>query len=90
MAPEQLEGKEADARTDIFAFGATVYEMVTGQKAFTGESQASLIAAILDRVPVPMSTLQSVTPARLDEIVKTCLAKDQMIGGSRHETSNAR
>ena len=76
MAPEQLEGKEADARTDIFAFGATVYEMVTGQKAFTGESQASLIAAILERVPVPMSTLQSVTPARLDEIVKTCLAKD--------------
>ena len=76
MAPEQLEGKEADARTDIFAFGATVYEMVTGQKAFTGESQASLIAAILDRVPVPMATLQSVTPARLDEIVTTCLAKD--------------
>ena len=48
MAPEQLEGKEADARTDIFAFGAVVYEMVTGQKAFSGESQASLIAAILD------------------------------------------
>ena len=76
MAPEQLEGKDVDARTDIFAFGATVYEMVTGQKAFTGESQASLIAAILERVPVPMATLQSVTPARLDEIVKTCLAKD--------------
>ena len=76
MAPEQLEGKEADARSDIFAFGATVYEMVTGQKAFNGESQASLIAAILDRVPVPMSTLQAVTPARLDEIVKTCLEKD--------------
>ena len=76
MAPETLEGKEADARTDIFAFGATVYEMVTGHKAFSGESQASLIAAILDRVPEPMSTLQSVTPARLDEIVTTCLAKD--------------
>ena len=76
MAPEQLEGKEADHRTDIFAFGATVYEMVAGQKAFSGESQASLIAAILDRVPVPMATLQSVTPERLDEIVKTCLAKD--------------
>ena len=76
MAPEQLEGKDVDARTDIFAFGATVYEMVTGQKAFNGESQASLIAAILDRVPEPMSMLQSVIPVRLDEIVKTCLAKD--------------
>ena len=76
MAPEQLEGKEADHRTDIFAFGAVVYEMATGQRAFTGDSEASLIAAILDREPVPMSTLQPVTPARLDEIVKTCLAKD--------------
>ena len=76
MAPEQLEGKEADARTDIFAFGALVYEMVTGKKAFTGDSQASLIAAILDREPVPMSTLHWMTPTRLDEIVKTCLAKD--------------
>ena len=76
MAPEQLEGTEADARTDIFAFGALVYEMATGQKAFSGESQASLIVAILDRDPVPMSTLQPVTPARLDGIVKTCLAKD--------------
>ena len=76
MAPEQLEGKEADARTDIFAFGALVYEMATGQRAFSGESQASLIAAILEREPVPMATLQSLTPARLDEIVKTCLAKD--------------
>jgi serine/threonine protein kinase len=76
MAPEQLEGKEADARTDIFAFGALVYEMVTGRRAFSGDSQASLIAAILDREPVPMSTLHAMTPARLDEIVKTCLAKD--------------
>ena len=76
MAPEQLEGKEADHRTDIFAFGALVYEMATGQRAFSGESQASLIGAILkDELP-PMSTLQPVTPARLDEIVKTCLAKD--------------
>ena len=77
MAPEQLEGKEADARADIFAFGAVVYEMVTGRRAFKGESQASLIAAILEREPVPMSTLQPVTPARLNEIVRTCLlAKD--------------
>ena len=76
MAPEQLEGKEADARTDIFAFGALVYEMVTGEKAFTGESQASLIATILEHEPIPMSTLHQMMPARLDEIVKTCLAKD--------------
>ena len=77
MAPEQLEGKDADHRTDIFAFGTLVYEMATGQRAFAGDSQASLIAAILDREPVPMSTLQQMTPARLDEIVKTCLAKDR-------------
>ncbi len=76
IAPEQLEGKEADHRTDIFAFGALVYEMATGQRAFSGESQASLIAPILEHEPVPMSTLQQMTPARLDEIVKTCLAKD--------------
>ena len=76
MAPEQLEGKEADHRTDIFAFGALVYEMATGQRASTGDSQASLIAAILERQPVPMSTLRPLTPTRLDEIVGTCLAKD--------------
>ena len=90
MAPEQLEGKEADHRTDIFAFGATVYEMVAGQKAFSGESQASLIAAILDRVPVQMATLQSVTPERLDEIVKTCLAKDPVTDGSQRGISGER
>ena len=55
MAPEQLEGKEADARTDIFAFGALVYEMVTRQRAFTGDSQASLIGAILRDHPPPLS-----------------------------------
>ena len=76
MAPEQLEGKEADARTDIFAFGAVVYEMVTGKKAFEGASQASLIAAILDHDPQPMSKFEAVTPDLLDHVVKTCLAKD--------------
>ena len=76
MAPEQLEGKDVDARTDIFAFGATVYEMVTGQKAFTGESQASLIGAILKDEPQPISTLQSISPPALDRLVDTCLAKD--------------
>ena len=76
MAPEQLEGKDADHRTDIFAFGAVVYEMATGQRAFTGDSQASLIGAILKDEPPPMSSLQTMTPPALDYVVKTCLAKD--------------
>src|SRR3979490_1464242 len=77
MAPEQLEGKEVDARTDIFAFGAVVYEMATGKRAFEGKSQASLIAAILEREPPPMSSLQPMTPPALDRVVKRCLAKDR-------------
>jgi len=76
MAPEQLEGREADARTDIFAFGAVLYEMVTGKKTFEGKSQASLIAAILEREPPPMSSLQPLVPPLLDRIVRTCLAKE--------------
>ncbi len=76
MAPEQLEGKEADPRTDIFAFGAIVYEMATGRKAFEGKSQASLIAAILDHDPPALSTLRPLLPSALDHIVKTCLAKN--------------
>jgi len=76
MAPEQLESKEADARTDIFAFGAVLYEMATGQKAFSGKSQASLIAAILEREPPAISSVQPMTPPALDRVVKTCLAKD--------------
>ena len=76
MAPEQLEGKEADVRSDIFAFGAVLYEMATGQKAFAGKSQASLIAAILEREPAPISTVQPMAPPALDRVVKTCLAKE--------------
>jgi eukaryotic-like serine/threonine-protein kinase len=76
MAPEQLEGQDADERTDIFAFGAVLYEMVTGKRAFEGKSQASLIAAILERDPPPVSTLQSLVPPALDRIVAKCLAKD--------------
>src|SRR3990172_1306452 len=76
MAPEQLEGKEADSRTDIFAFGAVVYEMLTGKRAFEGKSQASLIGAILKDDPQPMSELQSMSPPALDRVVKKCLAKD--------------
>ena len=76
MAPEQLEGKEPDARTDIFAFGALLHEMATGQRAFRGKSQASLIAAILASDPTPISRLQPLTPPALDRVVATCLAKD--------------
>jgi len=78
MAPEQVEGKqnEIDARTDIFAFGAVVYEMATGRKAFEGKSSASVMAAIMISDPPPMSSLQPVTPLALDRVVKKCLAKD--------------
>jgi serine/threonine protein kinase len=76
MAPEQLEGGEADARSDIFAFGTVVYEMATGKKAFSGKSQASLIGAILHTEPAAISTIQPMTPPALDRVVKRCLAKD--------------
>jgi Tol biopolymer transport system component len=76
MAPEQLEGREADARTDIFAFGAVLYEMATGRRAFAGTSQASLMAKILEADPAPMRSLQPTTPASLERLVTACLAKD--------------
>ena len=76
MAPEQLEGKDADARTDIFAFGAVLYEMATGKKAFSAGSQASLITAIMSSEPAPISSVQPMSPLALDRVVKTCLAKD--------------
>ena len=75
MAPECLDGNEADARSDLFSFGSILYEMVTGKKAFEGEGQASLISAIMTADPPPMSTLQSMTPPALDHVVATCLAK---------------
>jgi eukaryotic-like serine/threonine-protein kinase len=76
MAPEQLEGKEVDARTDIFAFGGVVYEMATGKRAFEGKSQASLIAKILEIDPPPIFSLQPMTPPALNRVVKKCLAKE--------------
>jgi Tol biopolymer transport system component/tRNA A-37 threonylcarbamoyl transferase component Bud32 len=76
MAPEQLEGKEADTRTDIFAFGSVLYEMATGKKAFSGSSQASLIGAILHTEPPPISAIEPMSPPALDRVVKTCLAKE--------------
>jgi len=76
MAPEQLEGKDADARTDIFAFGAVLYEMATGRKAFSGKSQASLISSIMGSEPPAISSLAPMTPPAFDRVVRTCLAKD--------------
>jgi len=76
MAPEQLEGKEADGRSDIFAFGAVLYEMATGRKAFEGKSQASLIASIMSSEPPTLSAIQPMTPPALDRIVRKCLRKD--------------
>jgi eukaryotic-like serine/threonine-protein kinase len=76
MAPEQLEGAEADARTDIFAFGSIFYEMVTGRRAFEGKNQPLLIAAILTLDLDPLSKLQPESPPALDHVIKRCLAKD--------------
>ena len=76
MAPEQVEGKEVDARTDIFAFGVLIYEMATGKKAFEGKTQASLIAKILETEPAPMTSLRPMAPPALDRVVKKCLAKE--------------
>jgi eukaryotic-like serine/threonine-protein kinase len=76
MSPEQVEGGEADARSDIFAFGAVLYEMVTGKRAFDGRTQASVIAAILASEPKPISELQPMSPPALDRLVRTCMAKD--------------
>jgi len=87
MAPEQLEGREADARTDIFAFGAVLYEMATGGKAFSGKSQASLIAAILEREPPAISTIQPMTPPALDRVVKTFSPRTRRSAGRRRTTS---
>jgi serine/threonine-protein kinase len=75
MAPEQLEGVDADARTDLFAFGAVLYEMVTGRKAFEGKSQASLLSAIMSSDPAPVSTVQVLSPPALDHVISSCLAK---------------
>jgi Tol biopolymer transport system component len=76
MAPEQLEGQEADSRTDLFAFGAVLYEMFSGRKAFEGKTSASLISAILRDEPPPVSSMRHLSPAPLDRVVSKCLAKD--------------
>jgi len=76
MAPEQIEGKEADERGDIFALGAVLYEMATGKRAFTGKNQASVVAAILASDPPPVSAVQPMSPPALDRVIRNCLAKD--------------
>jgi len=76
MAPEQIEGLEADARTDIFAFGALLFEMITGRPAFDGQTRASLLGAILKDTPPRVSSLQPAAPPALDRLVATCLDKD--------------
>lgn len=76
MAPEQLEGQSVDARSDIFALGAVIYEMMTGRKAFQGKSHASLITAIMSSQPEPVSTVQATSPALLDHVIQRCLAND--------------
>src|SRR5712691_1184624 len=76
MAPEQLAGEEPDARTDIFALGALLYEMATGKRAFEGKTKTSLIGAIVSGEPKPISELQPLTPPALEHVIKKCLAKD--------------
>ena len=76
MSPEQVEGKQADARSDIFALGAVLYEMTTGQRAFEGKTPASAMAAVLEREPAPITSLQPMTPPAFERLVKSCLAKD--------------
>jgi eukaryotic-like serine/threonine-protein kinase len=76
IAPEVLQGKEADARSDIFSLGCVLFEMATGKRAFEGKSQLSVFTAILENEPVLVSSLQPLSPKGLDEIVKNCLAKD--------------
>jgi len=77
MSPEQIEGKEADARSDIFAFGAVLYEMATGKRAFEGKNQISVASAILEKDPEAISKITPLSPAALDYLVATCMAKDR-------------
>ena len=76
LSPEQIEGRPADERSDIFACGAVAYEMVTGRKAFPGQTPASVIASILREDPPPMTVVRSETPSGLERLVRACLAKD--------------
>jgi len=76
MSPEQVEGKEADARSDIFALGSVLYEMATGKRAFEGKSNLSVASAILEKEPEPITTIQPLAPPALDHVIRGCLAKN--------------
>jgi serine/threonine protein kinase len=76
MAPEQVQGREADARADLFALGAVLYEMMTGQRAFAGKSQISVMSAILEKEPEPVSSVQPMASPALDHVIQRALAKD--------------
>jgi Tol biopolymer transport system component len=76
MSPEQIQGKDADPRSDIFAFGAMLYEMLTGKRAFEGKSQLSVASSILEKEPEPISALRPMTPPALENVIRTCLAKE--------------
>jgi len=76
MAPEVLQGAEADARSDIFSFGCALYEMASGKRPFDGKSQVGVLAAILEKEPEPISVVQPMTPPALEKLIRTCLAKD--------------
>ena len=77
MAPEQIEGQEVDARSDIFALGAMLYEMLTGRTAFSGKTRAGLMSAILKDEPPPLRVEESLVSPALDRVVRTCLAKER-------------
>ncbi len=86
MAPEQLEGGDADARTDIFALGVLLHEMVTGKKVFEGKSRVLLMSAIATSEPPPLSSAEPATPPALEHVVRTCLAKIRPTAGRPRET----
>ncbi|MCU1296294.1 MAG: serine/threonine protein kinase [Acidobacteriaceae bacterium] len=85
MSPEQIEGKEADARSDIFAFGAVLYEMAAGKRPFQGKSQLSLASSILESDPQPISISKPLTPSSFEHVVTTCLRKDPQ---ERYQTAH--
>jgi len=77
MSPEQAEGKPVDARSDIFSFGSVLYEMITGHRAFHGDSKIAILSAIIEKDPQPLSTLSGQTPIELEKLVSRCLRKDR-------------